>query len=340
VRHAWTVDPTCESDLTGRARLDRTRRVKALGTGWFGGSRGALAACALSLGTAGIGLLLAPPAEAVTSSQIVAVINAERVANGLPQVTEDRALSAGCADYDNYRRINGGFANAFTPGAEKPGMPGYTPAGARASHDSLLNAGDRPGDSWANGDVFDDAPGHLQALMDPAVAVIGADQLDFELGIYGTSSLSCVDVRSAPGRQAPKRLRAYAYKGRTGKIPVNPPAYREGPRATGSIVFLYFFAPKRVTLTLRSLKITDSGGAMLSPSYLGFSGGIIDGRRPARTANSASPSKTDTITEFVPLATEPGSIEDHLDEQTKLQERKTRHLQNIVLNWLLGLVPK
>jgi hypothetical protein len=99
-----------------------------------------------------VGLALAPSASAVTGAQIVSTVNAERHANGLPPVREDPALSAGCADYDNYRRLNGGIQDGFTPGPEDPSMPGYTTAGARAARNSLLNAGDRPADNWATGD--------------------------------------------------------------------------------------------------------------------------------------------------------------------------------------------
>ena len=42
-------------------------------------------------------LVLVAPAHAVTSGQIDSTINAERQANGIPRVTEDPALSAGCA---------------------------------------------------------------------------------------------------------------------------------------------------------------------------------------------------------------------------------------------------
>jgi hypothetical protein len=84
---------------------------------------------------------VARPARAITGPQIVNVINAKRRANGLPPVREDPALSAGCAAYDNYRRINGGVEDGFTPGAEQPSKPSYTTTGARASRDSLLNAG-------------------------------------------------------------------------------------------------------------------------------------------------------------------------------------------------------
>ena len=240
-----------------------------------------LAACSGAL------LFAAPPAGAVTSAQIVQVINAERAANGIPPVRENPALSAGCAQYDNYRRMNGGLANAFTPGREIAGMPGYTAAGAQASKNSLLNAGDRPADSWTAGDVFDDAPNHLRALMDPAVAVVGADQLDFDVGsFFGTASLTCVDVRSAPPRKPPRRFKQYLYAGPDGRVPFDP-VYREGPSGIGAHLFLYFTVPKGTAVSLTSLVLKRPDGTTAKPSYVAFYGGLRDGR--ARAAGRALP---------------------------------------------------
>ena len=236
----------------------------------------AAGACSLLFGAA--------PAGAVTSAQIVRVINAERAANGIPPVRESPALSAGCAQYDNYRRMNGSINNAFTPGREVAGMPGYTAAGAQASRNGLFNAGDRPADSWAIGDVFDDAPSHQASLMDPAVAVVGADQLDFNVGLFGTASISCVDVRSAPLRPRPRRMHVYAYVGPGGKAPVDP-SYREGPRGSGPFIFIYFFAPSRARVTLRSLKVRGTDGSNVKLEYVAFHGGLIDGRRGAHAAD-------------------------------------------------------
>jgi hypothetical protein len=230
----------------------------------------------------------AAPAGAVTSAQIVSVINAERHLNGLPSVREDPGLSAGCAAYDRYRSLNGSAQDGFTPGPEQVGKPGYSKAGARASHDSLLNAGDRPADSWANGDVFDDAPGHLFQLMDPAVAVIGVDQLDVNLGsFFGTAYISCVDDRSAPGRASPRHLHTFHYLGPTGTVPDAPPTYREGPFGVGRVVFLYFMAPRGTTVTLRLLKLQSPTGVLSNPPYVRLTGGLRDGRKSS-TAHAAS----------------------------------------------------
>jgi len=256
-------------------------------------ARGRLLALFSALGLVTVVLLaLGAPARAVISTDIVNVINAERHANGLPLVRLDSALSAGCAVYDNYRRLNGSVNDGFTPGPEQPARPGYTAAGARASHDSLLNAGDRPADSWAGGDVFDDAPGHLFALMDPAVAVIGADQLDFDLGsFFGTAYISCIDTRSAQRRAVPRRVHTYAYIGPDGRLPIAPPDYREPPFGVGRLIFLYFSVPKRATVTLLSLKIRTADGRVHDPLYVRLTGGLRDGRphHSAEAVTAASP---------------------------------------------------
>jgi hypothetical protein len=265
-------------------------------------------------------LLLAPAAAsgAVTSAQIVRVINAERSANHLPPVREDPALSAGCAQYDNYRRINGRLENAFTLHGEEATKTGYTQAGARAARGSIVNAGDRPADSFAAGDVFDDAPNHLVALMDPAVAVIGADQTDFELGIFGTVSVSCIDIRSAPPRAKPRRLHVYTYVGPNGQAPRNP-VYREGPRGHGTFVFLYFDAPRSARLTLRSLRIRRHNGTRVKPAFVQVSGGMKDGRRQARQAISRGVAQSPTPTVWTRIEEEQSPEERRVEEEEHVQ---------------------
>lgn len=282
-----------------------------------------LAARAAAAVAAGATLLLwaAPASAAVTSAQIVGTINAERHANRLPPVREDPALSAGCAQYDAYRRINGSLENAFTLHGEEPSKPGYTPAGARAARDSLLNAGDRPADSFAAGDVFDDAPNHLVALMDPAVAVIGADQTDFELPFFGTVSLSCVDVRSAPRRPKPRHMHVYVYVGPDGKAPRNP-VYREGPAGRGTFIFLYFDAPKNVRVALRSLKIRRHDGTVVRPGFVAASGGLLDRRRRAATAVSKHVAELPTPT-----------VETRDDEEIERQIEAVEHEIVDYLQW-------
>jgi hypothetical protein len=233
---------------------------------------------------------LVSPAFALSSAQIVATINAERHANGLPPVREDPSLSAGCAAYDQYRRLNGSVEDGFTPGPEQSSKQGYTAAGARASRDSLLNAGDRPADSWATGDVFDDAPGHLFQLMNPDLAVVGADQLEVDLGpFFGTAYISCVDTRSAHKRPPPRRPRLYTYLGPNGTVPTIPPSYREGPDVQGALIFAYFDGPVHARVTLRSLELRYPDGSVSQPAYSLLTGGLRDGRGAWRARTSSGP---------------------------------------------------
>jgi hypothetical protein len=262
----------------------------------------------------------AAPARAMTGPEIVQVINAERRANKLPAVREDPALSAGCAQFDEYRRMNGSLEDAFTLHGEQPGRPGYTSAGARAAHDSLVNAGDRVADSFAAGDVFDDAPGHIVALMDPGVAVIGADQTDFPLGIFGTVHLVCVDVRSAPQRAKPRHLRLYLYRGPFGRLPGRHLAYREGPSGLGSLLAVYFEAPARAKVRLRSLTIRNAAGKTRGLISASTSGGLIYAPRRARMANNTTES---------PTPKEQGRVPGTIEEDPQLRALREKHEQEV-----------
>jgi hypothetical protein len=271
----------------------------------------------------------APAARAVSSAQIVGVINVERAANGLPPVREDTALSAGCAQYDNYRRVNGSLENAFTLHGESPGSPSYTVAGAKAAKDSLVNAGDRFADSFAAGDVFDDAPNHLVALMDPSVTSIGADQTDFQFGFFGTVHLSCVDVRSSPPRPKPRHLRVYVYRGPRGRVPGTHAIYREGPSGLGSLVVVYFDAPPRVRVALRSLLIRERTGVTKAVVDLTVSGGLRKALRRASRAVSkhVAESPTPTAQFRVPGTKQetPAQAEERASIERKIEELNGEH---------------
>lgn len=244
---------------------------------------------AIGLVTSAATLMLASPASATTHAQIIGAINAERHANGLPAVREDAEMSAGCADYDNYRVLNGSVQDGFTPGPEEPAKPGYTTIGARAARDSLLNAGDRLTDSWSNGDVFDDAPGHLFQLMDPDLTTIGADQLEVDLGpFFGVAYISCIDTRSARPRPRSHKSRLYTYIGPNGTAPVSP-SYREGPKVQGPLIFAYIEVPSHVTVTLRSLTLQYPDGTVRRPAYALLAGGLRDGRHRGNAKASRRP---------------------------------------------------
>jgi hypothetical protein len=239
---------------------------------------------------------LAAPASArgVSRAQMVRVINQERTANGIPPVTEDSGLSAGCAAHDNYERLNGNPGAGYDIRGENPSKPGYSVAGSRASHDSVLAAGTRSSshlfanDDFARGDVFDNAPEHLISLMDPAVAVIGAAQISFNLSPYGTVYVSCVNVRSAAARKRPRGLHLYSYFGPHGLAPASV-EYVEGPTAntvSGPTLFFYFFGPVKTNVTLRSLTVIGPGGKRV-PHRSTLSGGLRSPSTSARIAKLA-----------------------------------------------------
>jgi hypothetical protein len=267
----------------------------------------------------------AASAPAMTGAEIVQVINTERHANGLPAVREDPRLSAGCAQFDEYRRMNGSLEDAFTLPGEQPGRPGYSAAGARAGRDSLLNAGDRVADSFAAGDVFDDAPGHLVALMDPAVAVVGTDQTDFQLGLFGTVHLVCVDVRSAPRRVMPRRLHVYLYRGPYGRLPARHLAYREGPSGLGSLVALYFEVPAHEKLRLRSVGVRNGRGKTQPLTAVTASGGLVYAPRRGKAANHvgefSTPSETATGRAPNTREEDPQMRQDREAQERRLEER-------------------
>ena len=205
----------------------------------------------------------AAPAQAVTHDEIMSVLNAERTANGIPPLVEDPALSAGCAAHNNYAMLNGSPQTGYFFRDEDPVLPGYTPEGDAAAPDSQFSVGSRPVDSFANGNPMDLAPLHLFNLMLPDLKTVGVDQLDFSYGAYGTLSLVCINVRSAPRRTPPRRKAiAYNYVGPDGTPPTSV-VYEEGPGAgepSGPWVFTYYRIPKDFSLGLISSRAVDENG--------------------------------------------------------------------------------
>lgn len=112
--------------------------------------------------------LAAAPAGAVTSGQIIARLNAERAANGIPGgITENPQWTQDCHQHIQYMIDNRYFGHV-----EQPGRAGYTAGGAFAGVNSVISKGS----SWAGGDPFDDAPFHLIQLMTPSLNRVGAAQ--------------------------------------------------------------------------------------------------------------------------------------------------------------------
>jgi Cysteine-rich secretory protein family len=99
------------------------------------------------------------------SSTIVAALNAERAANGIPaDLRENTAWSGSCADHVAYMAA----ARRLTH-VEEPGSPRYTKTGSWAGANSVLAVGR----GWEAGDPFATAPLHLIQLMSPELEEIG-----------------------------------------------------------------------------------------------------------------------------------------------------------------------
>lgn len=118
-----------------------------------------------------VGLLLAgaAPAAALTGSQEIGFLNAQRAANGIPaDITEVPAWSDGCAKHMAYLTTNHVFQHE-----ESPSAPGYTPEGAEAGITSVLTSG---GSSFSNSGVnaFEHAPIHLAQMLSPWLRQSGA----------------------------------------------------------------------------------------------------------------------------------------------------------------------
>ena len=177
------------------------------------------------------------PALGASSQQIIAILNAQRAANGIPAgITENAAWSAACRSHDAYERLNKAFGHE-----EIEGRPGYSAQGNLIAQTSVL----AEGITWSAGDPYDNAPYHLFDLLNPRISSTGA--ADF--GGFG-----CVEIELGTLRAAPAQPLAYSYPGnrRTGvpasqsasELPMTPAqTVGLGSGATGPNLFVYFDGP-------------------------------------------------------------------------------------------------
>jgi hypothetical protein len=164
-------------------------------------------------------LALAGPALGATPSQIVARLNAQRVANGIPGgIALDAKQTQGCKDHVRYEERNGiGFTHV-----EDKGKPGYTTAGMLAAATSIVaDTG-----SWDSGNPFENLPLHMAYLLAPRLARVGA----FEDG-----ARSCLAVSFGLSRQfAANAVFTYPGNGRAG-VPAAQTVHGETPFAPGDL---------------------------------------------------------------------------------------------------------
>ena len=150
--------------------------------------------------------VLAGQAHAATPAQIVARLNAERAANGIPGgIVLDRAWTTGCEHHVRYEELNG---IAWTH-QETPGRPGFTKDGQLAG---LLGDQQAGLGSFDGSDPFDRLPLHLADLLAPTLAQVGA----FERG-----GRTCSRVSSGYTRQIAANA-LFVAPGTFFVIPVSP----------------------------------------------------------------------------------------------------------------------
>jgi hypothetical protein len=113
-------------------------------------------------------LAVAGAAAAAGHPAILAALNSERAANGIPaRVRENPGWSAKCAEHVAYMAATGSFSHS-----ESPASPKYAANGSWAGRHSVLAMGS----SWQEGDPFASAPLHLIQLMSPELRQVGVDE--------------------------------------------------------------------------------------------------------------------------------------------------------------------
>ncbi|MDQ6745301.1 MAG: hypothetical protein M3Z27_04700 [Actinomycetota bacterium] len=161
-----------------------------------------------------------PPAAAPDggAAQAIAVLNAQRAANGIPAgITVDPQLSRDCAAHDRYMARGHGLTHR-----EISGAPGYSSGGAYAAAHAVL----AQGSGWETGDPYDNAPLHLDQLLAPRLSTAGsADLLGF----------SCTTTFPGWTRAEPGAPSVYTFPGPGATAPPSEIA-RESPWTPGGLV--------------------------------------------------------------------------------------------------------
>jgi hypothetical protein len=175
-----------------------------------------------------------------SSARIIATLNAQRKANGIPAGIKVRSdWSTDCRRHDQYMDAN----NVLTHD-EQQGSPGYTSGGAWAGRNSVLSYGA----SWSQGDVFEESPIHLAQLLQPSLSVSGAFEYQGTHALWG-----CVVTLAGYKRPQPSANRIYTYpgNGRTGvassynanELPVTPNKLVGAPNHCGQELFVFAAGP-------------------------------------------------------------------------------------------------
>lgn len=144
----------------------------------------------------------ATAATAATASpaRIIATLNAQRKANGIPAGI--RAVSIWnqrCKKHDIYMSRNDELTHF-----EEKGKPGYTSGGAWAGQHAVINYGS----SWTDGNPFQEAPIHFAQLMQPRLKRSGAFEYAGSRTVWG-----CVITLAGQTRKDATTDTVYTYPG-------------------------------------------------------------------------------------------------------------------------------
>jgi hypothetical protein len=200
------------------------------------------------------------PAAAPTSPEAgLAIINAERQANGIPPVVLNAQWSQGCAEYVRYLDLNPA-AYDNDPHHEALGNPGYTALGAIAGlFGNLVGT-----DDWGGTDPWASAPLHLIGNLDPLVK---------QIGIAAASGYSCLTIQAESPSSETNVVYSYPGPGRT-DVPTSENTSSESPNptallglspvATGPYLFLYGDGPwtanSHQAFTVQEASLTAADG--------------------------------------------------------------------------------
>jgi len=205
---------------------------------------------------------LAGPAgawAAATPAQIIATLNAQRAAAGLPAgITENADWSSACANHNEYMQAHD---RQLSHGEPDTGSPTYTKAGDDVSKGAVL-AIDQ---TWARGNPFETQPIHLHQLLAPRLSQVGADErYDF------VCTTSFGPPPGAPGYgRTPSPAPAIATYPQVGATNVLPSEVAlEGPFTPGELVgipegaasgrYLYVFVDGPWTTALPRVDVTKA----------------------------------------------------------------------------------
>jgi hypothetical protein len=220
-------------------------------------------------------LALAAAAGAATPAQIVAALNAERAANGIPAgIRLNSGWSKGCAAHIRYETLN---HLPFTH-VEIPGNPGHTSAGALAGKNGDQAMTDT---SFDTGNPFENLPYHMVTLLAPMINQAGAFESNgrdcIQLGTARTFPRDA--VYSDPGPGAVNVVTSQVVRGEVPLAPGDLVGLPQGTR-TGPHIYLFGAGPwvenTSGPLTVVSAKLSGPSGRSVALR-------TVDGRRFPQT---------------------------------------------------------